>query len=109
MFLVTNFYFRNYEFLCSSLSFFENKASILHIEKSYLGMVKIVSVLLPMFTSENEVGKIILARQLSSPLCIAHYQYPFERNHNALIICKKTCFSCPILLPCTRMSLIDRR
>ena len=86
MFLVTNFYFRPYEFLCSSLSFFENKAWVPHILKCHFGMVKIVSVLFSMFTSENEVEKIILTRQLSVPPCIAHYQGTFERNHNALIL-----------------------
>ena len=107
MFILTNFYFRPYEFLCSSLSFFENKVSIPRIKKCYLGVVKIVSLLLPTFTSENVVGKRILARQLSVPLCIAHYQHPFERNHNTLILCEKTCFSCPILVPCARMDLIS--
>jgi hypothetical protein len=106
MFLVTNFYFRPYEFLRSSLSFLGNTASIPRIEKCHLGMVKIVSVLLSMFTSENEVEKRILARQLSVPPCIAHYQAPFERNHNTLILCEKTCFSCPILVSCACMSLI---
>ena len=53
MFLVTNFYFRHYEFLCSSLSFFENAASIVCIMNYLCGMVKIVSVSLLMFTSEN--------------------------------------------------------
>ncbi len=55
MFLVTNFYFRHYEFLCSSLSFFESVASIPRIERRHLGMVKIVSVSLPMFTCKNGV------------------------------------------------------
>lgn len=108
MFILTNFYFRPYEFLCSSLSFLENKVSIPRIKKYLSGMVKIVSVLLSMFTSENEVGKRILACQLSVPPCIAHYQYPFVRNHNALILCEKTCFSCPILVSCARMCLIYR-
>jgi len=109
MFILTNFYFRPYEFLCSSLSFFENKVSIPRIKKYLFGMVKIVSVLLSMFTFENEVGKRILACQLSVPPCIAHYQHPFERNHNTLILCEKTCFSCPILVPCERMYLIYRQ
>jgi len=106
MFILTNFYFRPYEFLCSSLSFFENKASIPRIKKCYLRMVKIVSVSLPLFTSENEVGKRILACQLSVPPCIAHYQHRFGRNHNTLILCEKTCFTGPILVPCERMGLI---
>ena len=55
-------------------------------------MVKIVSVLLSMFTSENVVEKRILARQLSSPPCIAHYQGEFERNHNALILTEDMLF-----------------
>jgi len=46
MFLVTNFYFRPYEFLCSSLSFFENAVSIVFIMNYLFGMVKIVLVLL---------------------------------------------------------------
>jgi len=75
MFILTNFYFRPYEFLCSPLSFFENKASIPRIKKCLSGMVKIVSVLLPIFTSENGVEKKIFARQLSSPPCVAHYQH----------------------------------
>ena len=106
MFILTNFYVRQDEFLCSSLSFFENKVSILHIKKYLFGMVKIVSVLPPMFTSENGVGKMIFARQLSSPPYIAHYQYPFERNHNALILCEKTCFTGPFLTSHTCIILI---
>jgi len=69
-------------------------------------MVKIVSVLLPMFTSENGVEKNIFARQLSYTPYIAHYQYLFVRNHNALIICEKTCFTGPIFAPISRMILI---
>ncbi len=109
MFLVTNFQFRPYEFLYSSLSFLGNTVSILRTKKYLFDMVKIVSILLSMFTSENEVEKRILARQLSVPPYISHYQAPFERNHNTLILCEKTCFSCPILGPCTCMSLIYRQ
>jgi len=93
MFILTNFYFRQDEFLCSSLSFFGNTASIPCIKKYSFGLVKIVLVLLPLFTSENGVEKNIFARQLSSPPYIAHYQYPFVKNHNALILCEKTYFT----------------
>ena len=61
MFMLTNFYFRQDEFLCSSLSFFENKVSIPRIKKYYLRMVKIVSVSLSLFTSENGVEKMIVS------------------------------------------------
>ncbi len=52
MFLVTNIYFLPYEFLCSSLSFFEYEASILSINKYHFGMVKIISVSFSMFISK---------------------------------------------------------
>ena len=97
------------KFLCSSLSFFENEASISRIKKYHFGMVKIVSVLLQMFTSENGVGKMIFVRQLSSPPYITHYQYLFVRNHNVLILCEKTCFTGPFLAPYVCMSLIYRQ
>jgi len=106
MFILTNFYVRQDEFLCSSLSFFENKVSIPRIKKYLSDMVKIVSVLLPIFTSENGVGKMIFARQLSSAPYIAHYQYSFVRNHNALILCEKICFTGPFLAPDTCIILI---
>jgi len=53
MFVSINFYFHQDEFLCSSLSFFENKASILFIKKCHFGVVKIVSVSSQIFISEN--------------------------------------------------------
>ena len=77
MFILTNFYFRQDEFLCSSLSFLENKVSIPRIKKCLFGMVKIVSVLLPTFTYKNGVEKkdfrtptfiIPLYRSLSVPI-----------------------------------------
>ncbi len=53
MFILTNFYFLPYEFLYSSLSFFEYEASIRCIKKCHQGTVKIVSVSPPIFTSKN--------------------------------------------------------
>ena len=52
MFVSINIYFRPYEFLFLSLSFFENAVSIACIKNYLFGMVKIVSVLLSMFTLE---------------------------------------------------------
>jgi len=53
MFVCINFYFRPYDFLCSPLSFFENPSSISCINKCHFGVVKIVSVSPPIFTSQN--------------------------------------------------------
>ena len=53
MFVSINIYFRPYEFLFLSLSIFGNIGSILYIKKHHFSMVKIVSVSLPIFTSEN--------------------------------------------------------
>jgi len=106
MFILTNFYVRQDEFLYSSLSFFENKASIPCIKEYLFDVVKIVLVLFSMFTSENGVEKMIFARQLSSTPYIAHYQYSFVRNHNALILCEKICFTGPFLAPYTCIILI---
>ena len=53
MFISINFWFRPYEFLCSSLSFFEGKGSIQSINKYHFQMVKIVSVSPSIFTSQN--------------------------------------------------------
>jgi len=57
MFILTNIYFRPYELLCSSLSFFETTGSIFYIKECHFGMVKIVLVSLPLFTSESGVEK----------------------------------------------------
>ena len=53
MFVSINFWFRPYEFLCLSLSFFEDISSILYIEEYLFDMVKIVSVSHPIFTFQN--------------------------------------------------------
>jgi len=53
MFVSINFYFRPYEFLFSSLSFFENAGSTVSIKKYHFGVVKIVSVSPLMFTLKN--------------------------------------------------------
>ena len=55
MFLVTNFYFRHYEFLCSSLSFFENAASFVVHMKCHFNVVKIVSESLPLFILKSSL------------------------------------------------------
>ncbi len=47
-------YFHKDEFLCSSLSFFGNEASILYFGNNLFRMVKIVSALLSMFTYKSE-------------------------------------------------------
>jgi len=53
MFVSINFWFRPYEFLCLSLSFFDSISSNFVIEKCRFSMVKIVSVLSLIFISEN--------------------------------------------------------
>ena len=53
MFVCINFYFRPYEFLCSSLSFFEYTGAIKKVNKYHFRMVKIVSVLPLMFTFQK--------------------------------------------------------
>jgi len=71
MFVSINFYFRPYEFLCSSLLFFENAASILCIDKYYFGVVKIVSVLFSIFTWKNVLkNDLRITRCYSSKYCV---------------------------------------
>ena len=64
MFVSINIYFRSYEFLYSSLSFFEDKALIQCINKCHFGVVKIVSVLLPMFTWKTFRKNVCIKRNI---------------------------------------------
>jgi len=64
MFILTNIYFRPYESLCSSLSFFESAALILCINKCHFDVVKIVSVSFSIFTAQN-----VLKNELKIPPC----------------------------------------
>jgi len=66
MFVSINFYFLQDEFLCSSLSFFEDKVSIPRIKKCYLSMVKIVLVSLPIFTWKNVPKKRMYKKEYPS-------------------------------------------
>ena len=139
MFLVTNFYFRHYEFLCSSLSFFENAALIVYIMNYHFGMVKIVSVLLSMFTSENilkndfEITVCHSVRYYVNGVCTRkkcksgqppkttfplehlmglyapHGHWTCAKNSNTLILSKQMHFMSPILPLSACMCLTDRR
>ncbi len=127
MFVSINFWFRPYEFLCSSLSFFENKGSILYIKECHSGMVKIVSASHSIFISEKRSEKrlrdnklsvssilrqwgVHLAKYNSSirvsnsctrifKSCLYHsFSVHFRRDHNSLILREKMLFSGPVLL-----------
>ena len=77
MFISINIYFRPYEFLCSSLSFWENGASIVCINKCHFGVVKKVSVSSPIFISVNllkndsEITTCQLAQSCVNEVCIS--------------------------------------
>jgi len=91
MFVSINFYFLQDEFLCSSLSFFEDKALIQCINKCHFGVVKIVSVSLPMFTWKKVPKKSMYKREY--PSC--SQQHEFSSNS-----CKDSIFLLNQRRPC---------
>ena len=138
MFVSINFQFRPYEFLCSSISFFENIGSILYIKECHLGQDKKVSVSPSIFTFENVpkndfeimscqsvqscVNGVCISQKTNQVFeinnsctrifksCLYHsFSVHFCRVYNSLIIREKMLFSGPVLLQHLNIQLIYSR